>query len=415
MERLFIVYDDVEYTYKRLVSDINTCNEYSNYVYVKGNNPYKLFVKILHSLIYDYSVELLDGDFSETELQELGIDLDEVHLNETSRNDLWFSTYTELIGKIEDAKNWRLTLYTSGTTGRPKKVSHSFETLTRHVKRHERFQKDVWAYAFNPTHMAGLQVFFQAFLNKNTLIYLFDRKILEVSLLLNRYEITSISATPTFYRNMIPYLQDDTFPSMWQLTFGGERYDESLEEPLRKIFPNAKLRNVYASTEAGSLFTAVGDIFAISEELSRFIKISAEDELLIHHSVLGESTTLTLLEEWFQTGDLVKRIDDRHFIFMSRQTELINVGGYKVNPIEVEAILNQIPGVLDSLVKGRENSVTGEIIVADIIKAEEVDAKVLQKEIKNYASANLQEWKIPRLIKFVDELAMTRTGKKGRA
>lgn len=73
-----------------------------------------------------------------------------------------------------------MTLFTSGTTGLPKSVSHSFASITRQVKKSERHINDIWGFAFNPTHMAGLQVFFQALLNKNSIIRLFGLDTKEI-------------------------------------------------------------------------------------------------------------------------------------------------------------------------------------------------------------------------------------------
>ena len=174
------------------------------------------------------------------------------------------------------------------------------------------------------------------------------------------------------------------------------------------------MTNVYASTEAGSLFAAKGDEFEIKAEYQQLIKISAENELCIHSSLLGASLHVKQKNEWFHTGDLVEMVDQNHFKFLSRQSEMINVGGYKVNPFEVEDLLIQVPGVNAILVKSKKNSVTGEILVADVVKDSKIDGKELKIAIKKFAVAHLQEWKVPRIIKFVDELPSTRTGKKVR-
>lgn len=97
-----------------------------------------------------------------------------------------------------------ITIFTSGTTGQPKKVIHSVQGLTRSVRCAERYQWQVWAYAYNPTHMAGLQVFFQAFENQNTLVNVFGLARNEVYSLIEKYSVTHISATPTFYRLLLP-------------------------------------------------------------------------------------------------------------------------------------------------------------------------------------------------------------------
>jgi len=414
MEKTFLVHDETVYTYNRLLKDLSNLDNYSPFLYVKDNHPYTIFLKMIHSLVYDYPVEILDGDFSAEELRELKIHIRDLTKVYTIKNQLTFQNVDKVISRINEVENWQLTLYTSGTTGKPKKVSHPFSTLARNVKRHEKFGDDVWAFAYNPSHIAGLQVFLQALLNQNTIVYVFGKAMKKLPELMESYRVTSISATPTFYRNAMPYLQTGVYPSVKQVTFGGEKYDSSLEEKIQSIFQNAKINNIYASTEAGSLFTAQGDIFNIKQDHQNLIKITEQKELYIHQSLLGNSSSFLLEDEWFNTGDLVEVIDESHFKFVSRQSDMINIGGYKVNPLEVEKVLSQVPGIKDILVKGKKNSVTGEIVVADVIKVEEVDGKELKKAIKQFASPHLQEWKVPRIIKFVDELPMTRTGKKVR-
>lgn len=414
MNKFFLLYNENVYTYEQLLEDLREKNSWSPYVYVTENQPYKIFLAIIHSLVYDYPIELLDGDFSEKELDDLGIRQESLKKEKKIIENINFQHLKEVMKRMTDTLSWKLTLYTSGTTGRPKKVDHTFKTLTRNVKLHSKFEDDIWAFAYNPTHIAGLQVFFQAFLNQSSLVYVFRKSMKAIPQLLGEKRVTHISATSTFYRNLIPYLQGNEYLDVKKVTFGGEKYDVLLEKKLNKVFPNAKLVNIYASTEVGSLFTARGDIFKILDEQRQFIQITSENELCIHHSLLGNSVFIPLVDEWFHTGDLVERVDEVHFKFLSRQSELINVGGYKVNPLEVENLLAHLPGVVDVLAKSRKNSVTGELLVVDVVKSDSVDGHELKKEIKQYATAHLQEWKVPRIIKFVDEIPRTRTGKKAR-
>ncbi|MFZ3577527.1 ANL family adenylate-forming protein [Virgibacillus sp. DJP39] len=414
MEKVFLVHDEVEYTYQKLINDLNNKDFYLPTLYIGDNNPYEIFLLIIHSLIYGYSIEVLDGDFSESELKEIEFDTELLSVSKKIEEQLKIIDVKHLLNVIKENKNWELILYTSGTTGRPKKVGHNLQTLTRNVKLHDKLKDDIWAFAYNPTHMAGLQVFFQALMNQNTMIYTFGGQQRNVSNLIEKYKITNISATSTFYRNVLPYLKDNIYQSIKRITFGGEKYDSSMEKAIKSIFPNAKIRNIYASTEAGSLFVAKGDIFEIPETIRGLIKFNESNELLIHQSLLANLDLYSLEDSWFKTGDLVEPTDDYHFKFISRKSDIINVGGYKVNPIEVENTIMKIPGIIDLLVKSKENRVTGHILVVDIVKDENADDMELKKLIKKFASEQLQEWKIPRIIKFVDDIPRTRTGKKVR-
>ncbi|QYR20251.1 fatty acid--CoA ligase family protein [Paenibacillus sp. sptzw28] len=414
MEKIFLATNVAEYSYSRLIEDLNAKGDYSVYVYVKYNHPYKIFLSIIHSLIYKYSIEILDGDFSAQELQALGIDPNRLEITRPVEKRLHIDSLDTLLDRVKDQDTWTLTLYTSGTTGRPKKVSHHLKTLIRNVRCSGKYSNNVWAFAYNPTHMAGLQVFFQALWNHNTIIYAFGGEQRNLPSLLQEYEITHISATSTFYRNAIPFMKGREFPQVRRITFGGEKYDSGLEQQIKSIFTNAEIRNVYASTETGSLFVSKGNLFQIPDSIREQIRISERNELFIHCSLLGQSDSFSLEGEWFNTGDLVEQIDECLFKFTSRKSELINVGGYKVNPVEVENILLKVPGVIDLLVKGRENRVTGQILVADVVKSANADDQDLKRSIKHYAASCLQEWKVPRLINFVDSLPRTRTGKKVR-
>lgn len=397
-------------SYEELINDIN--NQSYLKKYIKEKDSYEILKNIIVSLAHGEKIELLDSDFTNEEIKNLGISIEDLSLQKQLEK-IKLKDFESLLKKIrENSQNWELSLYTSGTTGRPKKVKHKLETIARSVKSSEEFKNNVWAFAYNPTHFAGLQVFFQAFFNKNPMIYVFDVDRTQIQELFQKYKVTHISATPTFYRSVLPYFTEKIL-TVERITMGGEKYDEALENRLSEIFPNAKIRNVYASTEAGSIFSAKGDVFHISPRLMGKIKIEGS-ELLIHKSLMGESDYLKLEGDWYRTGDIVERIDNEHLRFISRKTEMINVGGYKVNPHEVEEAIKSISGVIDAVVNARSNKITGSILTAQVVVENNVDIRQKEKEIIKNLKEKLQSWKVPRIIEFVDEIELTRTGKKVR-
>jgi acyl-coenzyme A synthetase/AMP-(fatty) acid ligase len=411
MGKIFFVdrYNHIEKSYEDLLNDINNTCSFNSTLYSKST--YEVMKNIILSLILDEPIVLLDGDFSEEEIKNIGIESSSLNSDTNIEKDI-FHNIIELYNSIKRVKNWSLTLFTSGTTGRPKTVVHTFDTLTKTMKVDERYKDNVWGFAYNITHFAGLQVFFQGFLNENTFVDIFGENMFSIDSLINEYKINSISSTPTYFRNVVGLINGKK-ESLRVITMGGEKFDKQVADRLVEQNPNLRVRNIYASTEAGSLFTSKNGSFYIPEKLKGLIKVSAESELLVHESVLGKIDDKLIVDSWYNTGDIVEIIDGE-IIFKSRKSEMINIGGYKVNPNEVEELIRSIDGVSDVLVKGRKNRITGEIVACEVEINEDVDEKEIKSLINKVCSENLQKWKVPRSIKIVEGIEKTRTGKKVR-
>ena len=153
-------------TWDFLIDDINNTSIYNPYC--KSADYYTAFKQIILSLLIDEEIILLDSDFTESELINLTGYTDYSKFNkpvDKSKVSI-LGNQKELIANLNNSpENWKITLFTSGTTGIPKKVSHDFKSITRFVKVTERNKESIWGFAYNSTHMAGIQVFFQALLN----------------------------------------------------------------------------------------------------------------------------------------------------------------------------------------------------------------------------------------------------------
>lgn len=403
MERKLFYVDrqGLELTYSDLLTSVNKTLEAPRYCY--RPDTIDIFFCVVQSLLAGDELVLLDSDFSAQELKDLGIDPDLLGQS-VQVEPRKLENVDQLIQAILGNTAWRLTLFTSGTTGLPKKVRHSLGSLTRFVRRSSRHKDDVWGFAYNPTHIAGIQVFFQALLNGNTLVDLFRTNKNETLDRIDKFQISNISATPTFYRLLLPL--EGKYPSVRRLTSGGERFDPRLSEDLRVAFPNAQLRNIYASTEAGSVLQSVDDLFSISDPT--LCKI-VDNQLYIHASLVGTDPSDG---DWYNTGDLVEFSDPscQCFKFVSRVNEMINVGGYKVNPAEIENTLCAHSKVRQAHAYAKSNSLVGNVLIADVV----VNAPITEKELRIYLRQSLQDFKIPRIINFVDKLQTTRSGKLKR-
>jgi acyl-coenzyme A synthetase/AMP-(fatty) acid ligase len=394
---------DLKLSYNDILNSINSLSYYKPYF--KAKNEIEFYVNFIKALCTNGDITLIDIDFSNEEIKDLiaGEELLQKKVNTT----ITFDSLDQLQSAIISSSS-KITLFTSGTTGQPKKITHPVSHFIKSARLTPLHRGDKWAFAYNPSHMAGLQVFFQAFLNQNLLINLFNKSKKDIVEQIEFFELTNISATPTFYRLLFPFSQP--IHSMKKVTLGGEKSDERLIHNISNGFPKAKIFNIYASTEAGALFIAKSDRFQLDDKFVGKAKI-IDGELLLHNSLLGQSESINT--EWFHTGDIVELLLENPltFKFISRKNEMINVGGNNVNPSEVESKILSYPGIEAAKVYGRANSVMGNILVADVVKS---SSEITDLAIKEFLKSHLQGHKIPRIIKFVETLELTRTGKVSR-
>lgn len=388
-----------------MLADLSRLSEIERYSYKQ--DLYAIFLTIVAAHLHKIDLVILDGDFTADELSKLRIE-SAVIGKKQQVVPLSIDSVDKLIKILTDNQSWQLTLFTSGTTGIPKSITHTFRSLTRAVRISPKHTDDIWGFAYNPTHIAGLQVFYQALLNGNILVNLFNASRHTVLDLIKSFQITNISATPTFYRMLLPLTE--VYPSVKRLTSGGEKFDAGLSEQLLSSFQNARMRNIYASTEAGTMLEGADDTFLIKDEsLYRIV----DNELYVHRSLLGEGDSALLVDdEWYHTGDLVEIIQEnpKKVRFLHRKNEMINVGGYKVNPLEVEEIICMHHAVKQAFVYGKPNTLLGHILIADIV----AEAGLTEKEIRTFLQSRLQLYKIPRIVNFVDNIRLTRSGKLKR-
>jgi acyl-CoA synthetase (AMP-forming)/AMP-acid ligase II len=329
--------------------------------------------------------------------------------------------------KTKRATEWLM--LTSGTSGAPKIVGHTLEALTGAIVADgpARGAPPVWATFYDIRRYGGLQIFLRAIVGGGSMVLSEPGEpIADQVARLNGRGVTHISGTPSHWRKLLMSGAAEGFsPSYVRLS--GEIADQAVLDGLSRAFPSASIGHAYASTEAG-----VG--FAVNDGLEGFpasligenrggVEMKVEDGSLrirstrTAHAYVGrDAGALTDADGFVDTGDMLELRGDRYH-FVGRRGGIINIGGLKVHPEEIEAVINRHAEVRMSRARSRRSPITGSIVVADVVLADGCDASrsdAIREKILAECRARLALHKVPAMIKFVSSLDITAAGKLAR-
>lgn len=318
------------------------------------------------------------------------------------------------------------TIPTSGTTGTPKLVQHTLESLTRSVRRDRTKGADlVWGQLYEISRFAGLQVLFQALLGGSTIALcgeLTDPRGL--GKIFRSAGVNALSATPTMWRRLLMAGAIDAL-DLRIITLGGEATDDFLLNELAAKFPTAKISHIYASTEAGVGFSVIDRKAGfparyLDDELTNGVRlrVDADGRLFLRRhqndtSYLGEGLA-SGEDGWIDSGDLVEKAGDR-YLFIGRANGTINVGGMKVQPSQIEQVILSHPSVAMVAVSARKNPFMGNLVQATVVPRTNADTSNLKIELNTLCKKKLDGYKVPAVWKFADELPITSAGKISRS
>jgi acyl-coenzyme A synthetase/AMP-(fatty) acid ligase len=329
--------------------------------------------------------------------------------------------------KTERATEWLM--LTSGTSGVPKIVGHTLEALTGAIVADgtARGTPPIWATFYDVRRYGGLQIFLRAIIGGGSMVLTEPGEALADHVArLNARGVTHISGTPSHWRKLLMSGAASGFSPRY-VRLSGEIADQAVLDGLGRAFPEASIGHAYASTEAG-----VG--FAVNDGLEGFpasligqtsdgVEMKVVDGSLrirstrTAHAYVGrDAAALTDGDGFVDTGDMVELRGARYH-FVGRRGGIINIGGLKVHPEEIEALINRHDEVRMSRARSRKSPITGSIVVADVILADGCDASRsddIRKRILADCRAQLPPHKVPAMIKFVDALDITTAGKLAR-
>jgi acyl-coenzyme A synthetase/AMP-(fatty) acid ligase len=312
-------------------------------------------------------------------------------------------------------------LPTSGTSGPAKLVVHTLRTLTGAIAEAPLRQ---WATFYDIRRYGGLQIFLRALSGRGSLhLCGFEESVESFLIRLGAAAITHISGTPSHWRKVLMSREARRIdPDMIRLS--GEIADDAVLKALGALYPRARIKHAYASTEAGVIF-AVDDGKAgfpaswLQKDGTVQMRIvdgalRVRSDRCALRSLGAQASALADKDGFVDTGDIVERRGDRVY-FVGRRDGVINVGGAKVHPEEIEAALNAHAAVRGSLVFGRKNPITGALVVAEVVlRDQRMGHAESEREILAACRASLAPHMVPARLRFVAELPMSDGGKLAR-
>jgi acyl-CoA synthetase (AMP-forming)/AMP-acid ligase II len=310
-------------------------------------------------------------------------------------------------------------LPTSGTTGTPKLIAHTFTTLSRSMTPRHIGDKYTWGSLYSLRRFAGLQVLLQSWMCCTPLIL--NEEGADLHNLLTRFidlGCNALSATPSMWRKLAMHTLFNRL-TLKQITLGGEIVDQAVLDMLAARFPAARITHIYASTEAGVGF-AVRDgragfpaDYLLQPPLGVAMRIDARNHLWFG-TKLVQSSVASAENEWIDSGDVVHIKHDR-VLFLGRANGSINVGGNKVMPEEIELVIKELPEVAFVQVRARKSAMLGSLVEAVITPTPGValDA-TFKKHVTAHCRARLDGFKVPAFIVAAETIQLTASGKLSR-
>ena len=313
----------------------------------------------------------------------------------------------------DSAMDTRWVLYTSGTTGVPKAISHTLSSLTRTVV-DAAGMGHVWGLLYDPNRMAGIQVLLQALRSDATVVApsLHESLSRRIERLIAG-GVNAVSATPTLWRQILQLPVSKDW-HLTQITLGGEIADQRVLDALSQAFPQARIVHVFASTETGAAFSVKdqreGFPVGYLEEPPRGIRLEIRDDIL---HVFSPGVSASGSDGFASTGDIVEVAGDR-VLFRGRSTGVVNIGGANVWPEVVESVLREHPDVLEAVVSAKSNPMTGNLLTARVVLVELADQDGISKRLRSWVRDRAPRTHVPASISVVEQLDVSATGKVER-
>lgn len=327
----------------------------------------------------------------------------------------------QLVATLQNESHSGLILFSSGSTGKPKAMIHNLDNLIDTYK-DKRGKQLVFLIFLMFDHIGGLNTLLNCLSMNVAMVFPENREPDHVAHLIEKYKVNILPASPTFLNLMLigecPAHYDLT--SLRMITYGTEPMPESLLVKLKDAFPRVKFLQTFGTSETGisatSSYSSTSTFLKIDDPNTEYKIINGELWLRSKTQIMGylnSSMERFTDDGWFKTGDMVEE-KDGYIKIIGRNSDIINVGGEKVLPSEVETVLFQMPHVNDCIVYGENNPITGQMVVAKVLYDEDIKLSELKKEVIAFCKDKLTRYKIPAKVVKMSESEFTERFKKKR-
>ncbi|MDH2403143.1 class I adenylate-forming enzyme family protein [Bradyrhizobium sp. SSUT18] len=329
--------------------------------------------------------------------------------------------------RTERATEWLM--LTSGTSGLPKIVRHTLDGLAGAIIADgpSRHPNATWATFYDIRRYGGLQIFLRAVIGGGSMVLSEPEEAVAAHVVrLRAGGVTHISGTPSHWRKLLMSGASANFSPDY-VRLSGEIADQAVLDGLARAYPHASIGHAYASTEAGVGFSVddgregfpvhlIGQNHAGVEMKVVDGSLRIRSQRTARSYVGADAPPLADAEGFVDTGDMVELRGERYH-FVGRRGGIINIGGLKVHPEEVEVVINRHACVQMSRARSRRSPITGAIVVADVVLVDGTDRErheTIRTEILSQCKDRLAVWKVPAVIRFVDRIEVTAAGKLAR-
>ena len=331
------------------------------------------------------------------------------------------SNYPDVLS-LTKLKKSGLILFSSGSTGEPKGMIHDLDNLVNVFKDIKKRNLNFLVFLMFD-HIGGINTMLNIFSMYSTMIIPSDRSPEKIGQLVEKYKVNILPTSPSFLNlmNISNVFKKYDFTSVIMITYGTEPMPEKLLKLLRSKLVKTKFLQTFGTSETGIIKTtskSSDSLLLKFDDPNQKIKI-IDGELWIKSKTkvfgyLNHNNKSFTNDGWFTTGDLIKEYKDGYYKIIGRKSEVINIGGEKVLPIEVESEILSLDFVNDVTVYSQENSILGQIMVANVILNENFSEVEAKKLIRFHCKKNLEKFKIPSKIIFQDKINLSNRFKKIR-